>query len=246
MRRFPAFAIAWLLLVASVAAQQPKPLITGPATAAVGQEIRLSVEGLPSPDLSTPEGLKPVIVWASKIAISVDAPVGAEPIVESDISLNLGAGGVKLRLAFSADKPGTYVVILLDGNSVQVATRRITVGPVVPQPDPPPGPGPNPVPDPNKKPTAVTYVYEKDSTPIPRPVQAALSKIHGESSGVVASLFEDDSTTGSGTIPKQYQVPLKAAREAGLPALVVTSGEAVLRVVKAPTTEAEVLEAAKP
>lgn len=245
MLRFQSFVIAWLLCVASLAAQQPKPLITGPATAAVGQEIRLSVEGLPSPDLSTPEGLKPVIVWASKIAISVDAPVGAEPIVESDISLNLGAGGVKLRLAFSADKGGTYVLVLLDGNSVQVATKRITVGPVVPQPDPPPGPGPIVVPDPNKKPTAVTYVYEKDQGPIPRPVQAALNKLHSEASGVVASLFEDDSTTGTGGVPKQYQVPLRAAREAGLPALVVTSGEVVLKVVKAPKTEAEVLEASK-
>lgn len=245
MRRVPAFAIAWLLLVTSVVADGPKPILTGPAIAAVGQEIRLSVEGLPSPDLSSPEGLKPVIAWASKIVVSVDSPVGAEPVVESDITLNLGAGGVKLRLSFAADKPGTYVVILLDGNSVQVATRRITVGPVVPQPDPPPGPGPNPVPDPNKKPTAVTYVFEKDQGPVPRPVQSALNKIHGESSGVVASLFEDDSTTGGGAVPKQYQVPLKAAREAGLPCLVVTSGDVVLRTVKAPTTEAQVLEAAK-
>jgi hypothetical protein len=46
-------------------------------------------------------------------------------------------------------------------------------------------------------------------------------------------------------VPRQYQVALKAAREAGLPCLVVTAGDVVLRVLKSPTTEDQVLEAAK-
>lgn len=136
------------------------------------------------------------------------------------------------------------MLVLLDGNSVQVVTKRIVIGPVVP--DPKPEPKPDPKPDPATKVTAVTYVYEKDATAVPRPVQAALNKIHAAGGGVVASLFEDDSTTGEGTVPRQYQAALKAAREAGLPCLVVLNGETVVRVVKAPTTEDQVMEASKP
>lgn len=242
MRRIPQFFAACFLLAASVcSAQDPAQIkIGGPILAAVGQEIRLPVTGLVSPDLNTPEGLKPVIAWANKLAVIVDAPPDAEAVVESDIALNL-TGSVKLRLTFTATKGGTYVVVLLDGNSVQLATKRITVGGVVVDPNKPTPP----VVDTNKKVTAVTYVYEKDDAAIPRPVQAALNKLHAAGGGVVASLFEDDSTTGTGQVPRQYQAALKAAREAGLPCLVVLSGDDVVRTVKAPTTESQVMEAAK-
>lgn len=244
MRRVPcSLAASLVLLVASLAAAEGPKLI-GPATAIAGQEVRLSVEGLVNPDLNTPEGLKPVIAWAAKLSVTVDAPPDSEAVVESDIALNL-AGSVKLRLTFSAAKGGVYVVVLLDGNSVCVATKRIVVGPATPPPKPDVKPDTPPVVDPSTKPTAVTYVYEKDQQPVPRPVQAALNKLHAAGGGVVASLFEDDSTNGGGTVPQQYQVPLKAAREAGLPCLVVTAGDVVLRVLKSPTTEAEVLEASK-
>lgn len=93
------------------------------------------------------------------------------------------------------------------------------------------------------KATAATYVFEKDDGGVPAPVTAALSKLN--SSGIRATPFEEDTTDGSGEVPDQYKVPLKAAQEAGLPALVVTAGARVLRVVKEPKTEAEVLEAVK-
>lgn len=93
------------------------------------------------------------------------------------------------------------------------------------------------------KPTAVTYVYEKDETAVPAPVKAAINTLNKQ--GIVATLFEDDTVDGTGETPEQYKVPLAAAKEATLPALVVTAGSKVIRVVKNPKTEAEVLEAAK-
>jgi hypothetical protein len=62
---------------------------------------------------------------------------------------------------------------------------------------------------------------------------------------VVATVFEDDTRDGSGEVPDQYKVPLAAAQQAGLPALVVTAGDKVLKVAKDPKTEAEVMEAAQ-
>jgi hypothetical protein len=88
---------------------------------------------------------------------------------------------------------------------------------------------------------AATYVYEKDQTAIPSPVLAALDKLNRR--GVRATTFDDDTVDGAGQTPDQYKAPLKAATEAGLPALVVTAGEQVLRTVKDPRTEAAVLEA---
>lgn len=92
------------------------------------------------------------------------------------------------------------------------------------------------------KATAATYVYEKDQHAIPAPVLAALDKLNRERK-IVATVFEQDTKDGTGETPEQYEVPLAAATNAGLPALVATNGSKVLRVVKNPQTEAAVLEA---
>lgn len=102
---------------------------------------------------------------------------------------------------------------------------------------------PSPPPVSPDKTTAATYVYEKDDGGVPPPVGAALGELNA--AGLRATTFEEDTTDGSGSVPDQYVVPLKAAREAGLPSLVVTAGQRVKRVVKAPTTKEQVLEAAK-
>jgi hypothetical protein len=100
--------------------------------------------------------------------------------------------------------------------------------------------------DPNTKVTAVTYVYEKDQNGIPNHVSTALNKINRESNyAIVATIFEDDSTNGPGSVPAQYKAAYEAAKKEGLPVVVVTAGDKVLRSVKAPKTEAEILEAAK-
>lgn len=96
------------------------------------------------------------------------------------------------------------------------------------------------------KPTAVTFVYEKDLHVVPPPVLAAFNKLNRQ--GIIANPFEDDTQDGTGDVPDQYKVPLAAALAAGFPdkpVLVVTAGAKVLRVVKDPKTEAEVMEAVK-
>jgi hypothetical protein len=96
------------------------------------------------------------------------------------------------------------------------------------------------------KPTAAVYIYEKDRSNPPRAVQAALDRLNqDDGSGIVGIIFEQDATTGAGQVPSQYRAQLQAAKAAGLPCLVVSAGDQVLRVVADPQTEADVLEAVK-
>lgn len=99
---------------------------------------------------------------------------------------------------------------------------------------------PAPVTVPADKATAATYVYEKNATAIPDGVSTGLSRLNRERK-IVATLYEQPDEGEK--VPRQYKVALTAAQEAGLPALVVTAGEKVLRVTKAPTTEQQVWEA---
>lgn len=116
------------------------------------------------------------------------------------------------------------------------------VPPVVPPVTPPPVIPPVTPPPPEVKATAATFVYEKSDHAVPSPVLAALNRLNREK-GVIATLFDHDQRDGTESIPDQYEVPLKAAKEVGLPALVVTAGSVVLKVVKNPTTEQQVMEA---
>lgn len=93
------------------------------------------------------------------------------------------------------------------------------------------------------QPTAVTYVYEKDAGGIPSGVASGISKLNAQ--GILATTFEEDTTDGSGETPEQYKAAKEAATKAGLPALVVQAGNVATKVVKGPTTEQHVLEAAK-
>lgn len=90
--------------------------------------------------------------------------------------------------------------------------------------------------------TSGVYVHEKDSGAVPSGVMAGLNRLNREK-GIVATVFEEDTTDGDGDVPEQYREPLRAAREAGLPAFVVMGGGKVLRVVKAPTTADAIVEA---
>jgi len=88
----------------------------------------------------------------------------------------------------------------------------------------------------------VTYVHDEKAA-LPSPVLAALAELNTQ--GIIATAFPDDATDGSGEVPDQYKVTLPAAKASGIPSLVVQSGDKVVRVVKSPTTKAQVLEAAK-
>jgi hypothetical protein len=83
--------------------------------------------------------------------------------------------------------------------------------------------------------TAAVYVYEKDATSIPTGVVVGLNLLNRER-GVVATLLEADATDGDGEIPDQYRPALAAAKDRGLPALVVLSGSTVLSIVKDPAS----------
>jgi len=94
--------------------------------------------------------------------------------------------------------------------------------------------------------TAVTYVFEKDDTAVPSGVRAGLNRLNRESKGaIVATEVDDDVIDGTDAIADQYKIAIPEARKAGLPALVVQSGNEVLSVVLAPKTEEQVWEAAR-
>lgn len=101
-----------------------------------------------------------------------------------------------------------------------------------------------PIVSPSTPATAAVYVYEKDQGSIPPAVLAGINRLNRENK-ILATTFEDDNTDGDNDLPEQYKVPVQAAREAGLPALVVTAGDKVLRVVKAPTTLEQTVEATR-
>jgi hypothetical protein len=100
---------------------------------------------------------------------------------------------------------------------------------------------PTPV-DPTTKIDRATYFYEKDSHNVPKAVAFALQRLNREYE-VVASEFEEDTVDGTGEVPDQYKISLAAARKAGLPCLVIQAGSRVVKVVTAPTTETQVMDA---
>jgi len=93
-------------------------------------------------------------------------------------------------------------------------------------------------------PTAAVYVYEKDSTAVPTGVVIGLNRLNRDR-GIVATLLEADTTDGDGEIPDQYRPALAAAKDRGLPALVVLSGSTVLSVTTAPA-DADAVQGAVP
>ena len=108
-----------------------------------------------------------------------------------------------------------------------------TVPPIVPPIQPPVIP-------PTTTATAAVYVYEQRDNSIPRPVAVALQQLNAGDSGVVCSEFDDDTLNGLDQTPKQFRTALEAARAAGIPCLVVLSGDTVLKVVPNPQTAADV------
>jgi hypothetical protein len=83
------------------------------------------------------------------------------------------------------------------------------------------------------KPDAVTYVHEQRSGSINPGIRAGLSTLNEK--GIVATEFDADTVNREGgSVPKQYVVPLAAAKKVGLPAVVSTAGDRVLKTIKDP------------
>jgi len=95
--------------------------------------------------------------------------------------------------------------------------------------------------------TRAVYIYEKDSGAVPPQVSGALNKLNKlaleDGTGFVADEYEEDTKSGNTPVPAQYKTARAAALEAGLPCLVVLSGQDVLKVVKNPKSESDILEA---
>lgn len=87
----------------------------------------------------------------------------------------------------------------------------------------------------SQRPTAVTYVYEKDTGGVPGFIGSGLSRLNLLDPPIMATPFEEDTlNSATNAIPGPYKIPREAALKVGLPALVVQAGDKVLKVVKDP------------
>lgn len=127
------------------------------------------------------------------------------------------------------------LLVLLAGLILLAGTPVLPVPVNVVAPTSPATPAPT-------KATAAVYVYEKDESAIPAGVTSGINKLNREKK-IVATLFERDTVDGGGRTPTQYAPALEAAKRESIPALVVLSGTAVVKVVKAPKTEDDVFAA---
>lgn len=98
---------------------------------------------------------------------------------------------------------------------------------------------------PTPKVDAVTCVYDRMKFSVPPAVLGAFDKLNRQ--GIRAGLFEVTTRDGEGQVPDQHKVADAAAKDHGVPAIVVEGGGEVVKVFTATkeTTEQEVLEAAR-
>lgn len=210
------------------------------ATADAQQAAVLQV--LPSP------GKAAAVVKTTSAGRWIVLAADLSPVPNEAFKRTPEAGGGSV-LIFEAG-PGKYTVVFVPDNiSEGLAATAVVLGGTAPadptQPDPPPT-KPPPV---TTAGLHVTLVYEKDQGPVRPTVAAALAKLNQQAIDAgrspFADEFEEDTVDGTGEVPDQFRLALDAARKAGLPALVVVAGGKLVRVVKDPRTEADVLEAVK-
>lgn len=87
----------------------------------------------------------------------------------------------------------------------------------------------------------VSIVYESSATPVPRQVHNARFEL--EAKGYEVRVVDADVVTGTGTVPLPLKPAIEAARAQGLPALVITNGEKVLKKIALPATAEEIVKA---
>lgn len=173
-------------LPALLYAAEPGVVLTGPASAHVKEEIRISLDGaqIPSGDEES--------TWAENLEVSVNTPEGksSKDLCEAEITRGIGRAGKKLRIYFSGDKPGVYVIALWEGNSRSLLLHRVTVGgavvvnppvgPVVPPVNPPVTPPVNPPVNPSRS-LQVMLVYESgEQNQTVSSLAAAFQLAHGK------------------------------------------------------------------
>lgn len=214
--------LSWLLLAAPCLAQ-----LQGNTVAAVPYEINELRAELHPPDGDGWSVLSQLWLPASQIS--------GNPYNNNEVFVFTGRPGDQHVISW------VVTFARLDGQSIQshTETRRWLIRfegepPAPPKPDPP---KPDP-PDPTDTVTRATYVYEREDQTVPRPIHAALAKLN--QSGIQATAIDQDARDGTGEIPSQYARALAAAKQAGLPCLVVERGDSV-QAIKNPTAE-QILE----
>lgn len=193
--------------------------------------------------LGIPTEIKPVSGYA-----------GLKPKTEAKAITYIGMSGLDpLPTDFLADSRWFLVAVpketpegrykflavgaFVDGEKVTQELQEfyVVVGdsPVVIDPTKPPVKPTDPVkPAPTDKPAAVAYVIERGTPQVPA-ISAAIDKLN--MSGILATLVFASSTDGTGNTAVQYKAAIAAAKEAGLPAMVVSDKEyKVLKTVKSP------------
>lgn len=192
---------AWAVLGLVSAQAALGQSIKGPATAGVNQEVRLVADGLDTPDVDKAQE------WAAKIKLATSAPDASSVFVDPELTLGLGVGGMKLKIYFTADKPGVYVIVLDDNNSGKLLLHRITVSGDVPPAPVPPGPSPGPTPGPTPTPTptpalstfSVMIIEETaERSSLPRSQAAAMAslgvRMYFNQKNAVWRMWDDDYT----------------------------------------------------
>lgn len=170
-----------LLLLATSIVLGDELRIVGPERVEVANEARLLVDGLATPPVDS--NMADLQAWATRLVVTVDGPPEAQPITDAELSLALGSG-LRLRIFLTPDKPGIYVLVLVDPTDpagVAVATHRLTAGGTIP---PDPTPGPAPVPGPNPYPAPSQSIQQATAT-----IRSlALSREHATT---LATLYQD-------------------------------------------------------
>lgn len=201
-------------------------------TIPVGKLLKLTLEG----DVVEQADETPVVAWAMS--------------AETDDVDNHPPGGPHLTLTSPVN--ATFLVTAAinnpDSAGPPLLAQRWVVFGVAPQPPPvvvdPVVPPVDPKPVPSTV-TSITYVFEKSDGGVPPAVQAGLAQVNRESEGKIKATMYERYDGDDHKIPEQYKIPFAKATEVGLPALVVMSDSNLVRIVKAPKTVEQIVEAAK-
>lgn len=252
--RLVSILLAAAIVVCSQGARSEPPAVTPPAPVAAPATPVSTPTPAPAPQPDpVSEQAKAVIVapptfQAGKpIALQAGGSVGAkfDWVISPAEQFVMIGDGRRQAVTWTESTQAFAVALTVTHTNGTTATAVHICNPAQPVVvQPPPTLPPPAIPPPETKPApatpgmAVTYVY-KSRTPVPGEVLAGLNRINREK-GIRATLCDDDPQDGTNDIPDQYKLAVAAAREKGLPSLVIVAEGKVVKVVPDPKTEAEV------
>lgn len=201
------------------------------------------------PGLGTADGQLEVDAGAPVLLRStVEIPEGWSPLLEWRHNIPL-PGGVRefndgSTLAVWAP-PGTHEITL------SVVLAKVEMDKIVFKKEtkvyrlkirgPPEDPKDPVVPvDPDAKADAAHIIYESGQSRVPLHADAAARELRKQ--GKQVRIVDADAETGTGEVPRELAKSIEAAKETGLPALVLLSKGKVLRSVKLPATKEAILQ----